>query len=166
VAVAGRLRTSLRPADTVAQLGGDEFAVLIEQRVEPPAQVAARLIDALAAPLTLAGTEVTVTVSIGLATAARVAEERLTADTLLRLADTAMYAAKGRGKDTWVVYDPRRHGNDDRVTLPPPGAGRRLTVTLTGQRRRGAAQVVRVPRQEGVALLRDAPITVPLLAAG
>ena len=119
VAVAGRLRASLRPADTVARLGGDEFAVLIEQPVEPPPQVAARLVDAMTAPLILAGTElaVSISISIGLATAIPVAEEALDADALLQRADAAMYAAKRQGKATWVIHDPRPHGNDNRITL-------------------------------------------------
>ncbi len=110
VAVASRLRGCLRAGDTVARLGGDEFAVLLEQRTESPAQVADRLLVALAAPLTLSGTRVQVTASVGLATAEPEGRDGLDVDELLRRADTAMYAAKGRGKATCVAYN--RHRQD------------------------------------------------------
>lgn len=106
LAVSDRLRGCLRPGDTVARLGGDEFAVLIEQPGEPPAMIAARLVEALAEPLALAGSDVTITASVGLATAGSVIAFGFGADEMLRRADVAMYAAKAKGKATYVVYDP------------------------------------------------------------
>ncbi len=116
VAVAGRLTASLRPADTTARLGGDEFAVLLED--VPREQVLAtadRLGAALAAPLAVDGTDVSVTASIGVATGARAGHD---AEELLRNADTAMYAAKGAGKARWAEFEPAmRDGTTDRLRL-------------------------------------------------
>ena len=83
--------------------GGDEFAVLIEGADEPAAvQTAERLIGALAAPLALPGTTVTVGASVGIAIA-----PRGTGDVggVLRNADVAMYAAKEAGKGRFAVFD-------------------------------------------------------------
>lgn len=95
-AVAERLRGVVRPMDTVARLGGDEFAVLLEDVTDQAqAEVAAtRLCDALLHPFHLAGREVHVRGSLGIA----LAQHRQDADLLLRHADLAMYAAKAAGK--------------------------------------------------------------------
>lgn len=122
LAVSDRLRGCLRPGDTVARLGGDEFAVLIEQPVEPPALIAARLVEALAKPLALAGSDVTITASVGLATAGAVVALGFGADELLRRADVAMYAAKAKGKATWVVYEPALSTGQRRGQPPPQRA--------------------------------------------
>ena len=106
VAVGDRMRSCLRPADTVARLGGDEFAVLIEQPVEPPSAVAERLVSVLAAPYVVEGTLVTVTASIGLVCAFPAVGDGLGAGELLCRADAAMYAAKDRGKATWILHEP------------------------------------------------------------
>jgi diguanylate cyclase (GGDEF)-like protein len=105
VAVAGRLRECVRPADTVARLGGDDFAVLLEELRDPgdAARAAQRILNALEAPFRLAAREVYVGASIGIAAA--VAD----ADTLLRDADLAMYRAKSEGKGRYVMYEPALH---------------------------------------------------------
>lgn len=109
VIVAARLRACLRAGDTIARLGGDEFAVLIEDSTEPPAHVAGRVAAVLAQPVQLAGREVSVTVSVGLATTRSGQAGAVAGAELLRRADVAMYAAKGSGKATWVGYDPQLH---------------------------------------------------------
>ena len=101
-AVAERLQASARSADTVARFGGDEFAILLE---DPPGgtghqALLERLTRALARTFPLAGTELYVTASIGIATAT--GEE--SADDLLRNADMAMYTAKRRGKGRCETY--------------------------------------------------------------
>ena len=95
-AVAARLQTCLRPGDSVARLGGDEFAILlVEGRHDGAADVVAgRALEALRAPFELEGRQVVVSASIGIATGSPV---DATADTLLRDADAAMYAAKWSG---------------------------------------------------------------------
>ena len=99
--VATRLRSALSPSHTVARIGGDEFAVLLED-VDLAAAVdaAERLSNDLQAPFDLDGREVFVTGSIGIAVGDG-------AEELLRSADVAMYRAKGSGKAQYVVYAPR-----------------------------------------------------------
>jgi diguanylate cyclase (GGDEF)-like protein/PAS domain S-box-containing protein len=105
VAAADRLRDSLRPADTVARLGGDEFAILLEEPPTSgdPAQVAARISDAMSRPFMVAGRPVIVGVSIGLALSG---DASLTTGDLLRNADIAMYLAKRRGKGRVETFQP------------------------------------------------------------
>jgi diguanylate cyclase (GGDEF)-like protein/PAS domain S-box-containing protein len=108
LAVAERLRACVRPGDTAARLGGDEFAILLEGHKDPAAvdQVAQRLLEALRRPLPLAGQEVFLTASVGVAIAP-MGDAR--AEDLLRDADFAMYGAKQGGKDRWQVFEPGLH---------------------------------------------------------
>ncbi len=110
VAVAQRISGTLRDADTAARMGGDEFAVLIEDVAdsEGPLGVAKRLLEALRLPLTLQGHEIRVTASIGVALY-RGPEN--SAEELLRHADVAMYAAKNQGKDRITVFEPELHSS-------------------------------------------------------
>ena len=104
VAVAERLRSATRAGDTVARLGGDEFAVIIEETETIQAdQAARRILETLAPPFDLSGREVMARASIGIAI--QVADD-VDADELLRRADIAMYAAKGRGGDSHLTYEP------------------------------------------------------------
>lgn len=93
--VAERLRRVVRKCDTVARFGGDEFVVVIEDGDEDVARgVAQRALEALAEPLTLNGIELCIGASIGIAFSGA---DGNTTSTLLRNADTAMYAAKRAG---------------------------------------------------------------------
>jgi diguanylate cyclase (GGDEF)-like protein/PAS domain S-box-containing protein len=98
VATAQRLRAGVRPGDTVGRMGGDEFVVILVDRVSEheAADVARRLCRALAEPLAVLGTTHRLTASIGL-TALRQADD---ADALLASADAALYRAKAAGKNT------------------------------------------------------------------
>ena len=97
VGVAERLRFSLRKPDTAARLGGDEFAVLVEDihTIEDAEEIADRVADALAAPFPIAGQQVTVHASIGVACSD---VDTDSAVLLMSHADVAMYAAKSAGK--------------------------------------------------------------------
>ena len=103
VAVAERLLTGLRPSDTAARVGGDEFAILLEDlRVgDEASQVARRLIDELAAPFQIDGAGIAIGISVGIALGAR---GESSAEDLLRNADFAMYRAKQLGKGRFEVF--------------------------------------------------------------
>jgi len=102
---AHRLHAALRPGDTAARIGGDDFVVLCEEidSVEAAAAVAAQLGGELAHPFTVDGMQVVVTASIGIATSDGSAP--LAAGRLLRDADTAMYRAKRRGRNRFEIHD-------------------------------------------------------------
>ncbi|MER3411806.1 MAG: hypothetical protein C4305_05515, partial [Thermoleophilia bacterium] len=102
VAVAGRLRRSVRPADTVARLGGDEFAILIEE-LPPDVQAgsaAERILGELAEPFVIRSRSVVLGASVGVA----VGTSRR--DDLVHAADLAMYRAKEEGKGRVQVFQP------------------------------------------------------------
>ena len=107
VTVAERIRSSIRPEDTCARLGGDEFAVMIEDVTHPEGAVtvARRIIGAMAEPLAIAGSDVAVQGSIGIA----LASAGQTASEIMRSADLAMYRAKGEGKGRYALYEPSMH---------------------------------------------------------
>ncbi|MEV6850444.1 EAL domain-containing protein [Actinoplanes sp. NPDC051411] len=101
VEVAGRLRTAVRENELVARLGGDEFAVLLPGEAAASADaVAERILSSLASPVRLMHQDaVVVQCSIGVASGSDLTQ-------LLSDADIAMYAAKDRGRATWVRYTP------------------------------------------------------------
>ncbi len=105
VDVARRLDSVLRPGDTVARFGGDEFVVLCEDlgSAGEAITVAERLREALASPFHVRGREIGLTASIGIALASTSSHD--TPDALLRDADAAMYRAKERGRDRVELFD-------------------------------------------------------------
>jgi len=97
--VAERLLACVRPGDTVARLGGDEFAVLVEGDVDHVHAIAYRIIEAFEQPFVVDGDELMIRPSAGIAVASR-DDPDVSADTLLKHADVAMYSAKRAGGDT------------------------------------------------------------------
>jgi diguanylate cyclase (GGDEF)-like protein/PAS domain S-box-containing protein len=95
-----RLKSVIRGGDSVARLGGDEFAVLITAVTEPaePAIVAERLLEQITAPIEVAGRQLSLTASIGIALGS-------TGSELLKQADAAMYRAKLHGNADYAFYD-------------------------------------------------------------
>jgi diguanylate cyclase (GGDEF)-like protein/PAS domain S-box-containing protein len=104
-AVARRLRSCVREADTVARLSGDEFTLLLPglNYAEDVGAITRKLHDALRRPFTIGGQEVRVTSSGGVALYPEDGDEE---ENLLRNADTAMYRAKERGRDSFQLYSP------------------------------------------------------------
>jgi predicted signal transduction protein with EAL and GGDEF domain len=105
--VARRLTATVRDADTVARMGGDEFVVLCEGTGEQAAVLlSCELEQAVRAPIAVADDEVRVTTSVGLVVHDPGAEAAVRAGIdLVRSADAAMYRAKEGGKDRHTVYD-------------------------------------------------------------
>src|SRR5262249_31377892 len=102
-----RLRHNLRSSDTIARLGGDEFAVLVEDidgEIDA-AKVAEHIVETVREPMRVAGREVSLTASVGVALGGQKAD----VDELLRNADLAMYEAKRSGKNRPHVYTPTLH---------------------------------------------------------
>ncbi|WP_197382122.1 putative bifunctional diguanylate cyclase/phosphodiesterase [Mycolicibacterium mengxianglii] len=104
-AVGERLRHYVGEKDTLARIGGDEFAILIEGESEQLDAVADRLQRALRNPFPVQGSSVRVRASMGLVRPDAYGGPQ-TSDDLLRQADISMYAGKRLGKDTAVVYQP------------------------------------------------------------
>jgi diguanylate cyclase (GGDEF)-like protein/PAS domain S-box-containing protein len=102
--VAERIRAAAGTGDTAARLGGDEFAILLEDRggIDRAIDVGERLLDSLREPMSIAGYEVAVLASIGVAVAAA----GMSTTSLLRDADIAMYEAKRSGKGQIRIFDP------------------------------------------------------------
>ncbi len=107
VELAARLTQCMRGSDTAARLGGDEFAIVLEDTkgVEGAAAFAERVLAAIAAPLTIAGTQINPRASIGIT----FGTSGQTSGELLRNADVAMYQAKRTGGGRYEVYDPHMH---------------------------------------------------------
>jgi diguanylate cyclase (GGDEF)-like protein len=103
--VGRRLQACLRPGDTAARMGGDEFTVLLADvtRLDEAISVAKRLGKELQAPMQLDGHRVVVNASIGIASSTEGGDA---ADDLLRSADIAMYEAKKQGKGRHQVFAP------------------------------------------------------------
>jgi len=108
VEVAKRLRTAIRPGDTVARFGGDEFAVLVEAGPMPETaqEVAGRIIEAVVPTFRVFNNDVTMRASVGIAITEHLQDSP---DDLLRDADLAMYVAKRNGKGRYEMYQPKMH---------------------------------------------------------
>jgi diguanylate cyclase (GGDEF)-like protein/PAS domain S-box-containing protein len=104
VVVAGRLSRALRPQDCVARLGGDEFVILMPGLATHAEgeRLLQHLMESISSPYTLDTERVAVTASIGYTV---FPSDDADADTLLRHADQAMYAAKEAGRNRFHQFD-------------------------------------------------------------
>jgi diguanylate cyclase (GGDEF)-like protein len=152
--VAHRIQSCLRTSDLAARLGGDEFAVLLRNLTDIDAarSIAQRIADALARPAIIEGIPVDCQASIGLA----YAQHPDHIDTLMRQADTALYAAKAYGKGHWRQYEdgmptPTRRNIDNRRRLQDAITHGQLemqyqpVVALDTGRPRGFEALIRFP---------------------
>ncbi|HEU0253955.1 MAG TPA: diguanylate cyclase, partial [Pyrinomonadaceae bacterium] len=109
IQIAHRVKTCMRQGDVLARVGGDEFAVLLDDvsGEEEASSVATRIQQALSISFNLLGQEVYTTMSIGIALASDYAEY---VSDMLRDAETAMHRAKARGKARYEVFGRDMHG--------------------------------------------------------
>jgi diguanylate cyclase (GGDEF)-like protein len=105
VSVTERLRATLRESDTLARLGGDEFCVILPEvaRVDDVLRTAGKMFEALAAPFPIGQAIVRVSPSMGIGLYPKDGGD---AETLLALADEAMYQAKRRGGNIYELHTP------------------------------------------------------------
>jgi diguanylate cyclase (GGDEF)-like protein len=106
--VAARLRAAVRDGDTVARMGGDEFAIIqagldLHSSAE---NLARRVVHRLSAPYVIRGIELAVGASVGVAFGAGHDVDSCNVDLLLGQADHALYRAKREGRCTWRTYEP------------------------------------------------------------
>lgn len=119
--IADRLRAGVRAGDTPSRFGGDEFALLLPRTTSDQAvEAAERLIAAIAAPIVIDGTSLTVGASVGVAAVSH--GTSVTVRQLIGQADLAMLAAKRNGRGTHAVHRP-----DLARTGPEPVLRRRVT---------------------------------------
>jgi diguanylate cyclase (GGDEF)-like protein len=113
---AERLTACLRRSDTIARVGGDEFTVILSRinDGEDCGLVARKILDTFSVPFDLDGERRVIGVSIGISVYPLDGDD---ADTLLKKADTAMYRAKERGRNTYCYY------GECVVTAPPQPQG-------------------------------------------
>jgi diguanylate cyclase (GGDEF)-like protein len=103
--VSDRLRALVRETDTIARMGGDEFAVLQVDLAQPAdaTVLALRIIEAVSEPYDIDGHQVVIGTSVGIALGPT---DGLTPDQLLRNADLALYRAKDDGRGTYHFFEP------------------------------------------------------------
>ena len=107
--VAVRLTQVLRTGDSICRIGGDEFALILPTVTDhaQAERIAAKCIEAVSGPIDIEGSEIYVTISIGISLCPQDASQ---ASDLLKQADTAMYHAKARGKNTSQMFLPEMRG--------------------------------------------------------
>ena len=101
-----RLKASLRETDVLARLGGDEFAIVQDRennQRDAASALAERIIEIISKPFEIEGNEVNIATSIGIALAP---EHATSSDSLMKMADLALYRAKSAGRNGFRFFDP------------------------------------------------------------
>lgn len=107
IEVAQRIRKALREVDTLGRLGADEFVVFLQEADAFGAEIAARrIIAALTQPFAANGVEFSLGCSIGVA---QFPDDGRTVEGLIQCAETAMHAAKERGRGSLRFYQPQKN---------------------------------------------------------
>ena len=108
IAIAGKLKSCVRPGDVVARLGGDEFTILLNRSgdIDEVVRVAERLQTKISEPFQIDNYEVFTTASIGIIVSGGAVRK---AEDFLRDADSAMYRAKESGKARYEIFDREMH---------------------------------------------------------
>jgi diguanylate cyclase (GGDEF)-like protein len=109
-AVAARVKSTMREADSVGRMGGDEFVIVAPQinGIEGAVHIAQKVRDAIREPITVDGRELFVSGSMGIALYPNDGDN---AEALLKNADTAMYRAKAQGSDFFQLYTPEMNAH-------------------------------------------------------
>jgi len=103
---ASRLKASLRETDVLARLGGDEFAIVQDSennQREAASALANRVIEIVSRPFKIEGNEVNIATSVGIALGP---EHATNSDSLMKMADLALYRAKSAGRNGYRFFDP------------------------------------------------------------
>ena len=102
---ASRIQSCVRESDTVARQGGDEFTVMLPMvsSADDAVVIARKILDVLRLPFTIEDDERFITTSLGIS---MYPDDGYDADTLVKNADTAMYQAKGLGRDNYQTFNP------------------------------------------------------------
>jgi len=116
--VANRLKLCIRETDTAARIGGDEFAVILQdlQKKEYVENIAERIVKNMSQGFCIEDKSCMIGVSIGISTYPSDGHEP---DILIKKADTAMYRVKGKGKNSFCYYTPEEEKEKAVITKPP-----------------------------------------------
>ena len=112
IEVARRFQAQCRQSDTVARIGGDEFIFILDDigNYDNSELVAGKIMDAIAQPVQVNDHELHISTSIGIAV---YPDDSENLEDVIKCADTALYQAKGDGRNSYKLYDPemgrRRH---------------------------------------------------------
>jgi len=160
VEAARRLCGVCRPGDTLARQGGDEFLILLEALEQDPeataGAVAERVASTLREPFDLDGETVTMAASVGLSLYPRDAQD---GESLLKHADSAMYAAKSNGRGRVSLYVEDHHTGERRAGVAPVNPPQTVEAVL-------AAGAVKTLFQPIVELSNGAVVAYEALSRG